>query len=125
MQVTEQEERILAETMRMLGSGVTANENLEDFLISFNVLGRLVSVQQGECELLEQQRKVEWARAFTQAKLESKISDKVGESIADISVDSLRKKEIRAREKLTLLKNTLESIREAIWAIKYLGKMTG
>lgn len=124
MQVTEQEERILAETLRMLGSGVTANENLEDFLISFSVLGRLVSVQQGECELLEQQRKVEWARSFTQAKLEAKISDKVAESLADIAVDSLRKKEIKAREKLILLKNTMESVREAIWALKYLGKMT-
>jgi hypothetical protein len=125
LQVTEQEERVLAETLRMLGSGVALSQDLESYVIGFHVLGNLVATAQGEYELLEQQRKIEWARSFTNAKVENKISDKTAEAIADITVDSLRKKEIRAKEKLTMLKGTRDSVQEAIWAIKSLNKAGG
>lgn len=125
MQVTEQEERILAETLRMLGSGQALSQDLESYVIGFHILGNLVAIAQGEYELLEQQRKVEWSRAFAGAKVESKISDKTAEAIADVAVNALRIKEIKAKEKMMTLKGTRESVQEAIWAMKSLNKAGG
>lgn len=123
MKVTEQDQRVLAHVLEMLGSGQALSQDLEDYVIGFSVLGNLVAIAQGEYELLEQQRKVEWARAFTAAKTgEEKVSDKTAEALADITVDPVRRREIAAKEKLTTLKGIRDSIQEAIWAIKSLSK---
>jgi len=126
MNITQQDQRILAATLQMLGSGQVTSQNLDDFVISYATLGRLVAMAQGEAEGAEQDRKVEWAKCFTEAKSgENKVSDKMAEVAADLAVADLRDKEIRARERLTMLKNTRESVWESINAIKYLGRMGG
>ena len=126
MEISSQEQRILEETLRMLGSGQALSQDLEGYVVGFHVLGNLVAVAQGEYELLEQQRKVEWARAFAAEKMgPDKISDKTAEAVADVTVDPLRKKEIHAREKLIMLKGTREGVWESINDIKYLGRNGG
>jgi hypothetical protein len=126
MTVSAQEQRILARVLEMLGSGKALAQDLEDYVVGFAVLGRLVSIQQGIVETQEQDRKVEWAKEFTKAKTgEERVSDKVAEAAADVAVDSLRRKEIASREKLTLLRSTKDSVQEAIWAIKNLNSRGG
>lgn len=126
MNITQQDQRILALTLQMLGSGQVTSQNLDDFVISYSTLGRLVAIAQGEAEKAEQDRKIEWAKAFTEAKMgENKVSDKMAEVQADLAVADLRNNEIKARERMTMLKNTRESVWEGINAIKYLGRMGG
>lgn len=125
-QITEQEQRVLARVLQMLGSGNALSQDLEDYVVGFHVLGRLVALAQADVELIEQQRKVAFARAFAEAKSsEERVSDRVAESLAEVAVEHLRFKEVRAREKWTNLKNTRESVEQAINAIKYLGRNGG
>lgn len=126
MKVSEQEQRILAATLRMLGSGQATAQNLEDYLISYQVLGTLVAIAQGESEMAEATRKVEWAKAFGRYKRgEEKLSDRTAEALADEETADLRRLEVKSRENWMKLKNTRESVWEAIQAIKFLGRMDG
>lgn len=126
MNVTPQEQRILAQVLQMLGTGNATSQHLEDYLIGYSVLGRLVSMAQGEAESAEQTRKLAWARAFSNAKLsETKPSDRLAEALAEVEIADLKNAEIRAREKLTNLKNTREAVQEAIWAIKFVERQGG
>jgi len=126
VKLTPEETRTLGRVLGLLGSGVTDQQHFESFLIGYQILGRLVAVAQGESELAEMNRKVEWARAFALAKTgEGKPSDRLAEATADIAVEQLRKDEIKARESYTKLKHTRESVWEAINALKYLGRTGG
>lgn len=126
MKFSEQEQRILASVLQMLGSGQATSQNLEDYLIAYQVLGRLVAVAQGESEMAEAIRKVEWAKSFSGHKRgEDKVSDRTAEALADEETADLRKIEVKARENWMKLKNTRESVWEAIQAIKFLGRMDG
>jgi hypothetical protein len=107
----------------MLGTGQATTQNLDDYLIGYAVLGRIVAIAQGESERSEQERKIAWARAFADAKSSpEKTSDKLAEVKADLVVESLRLKEINARERLTNLRNTWQAVEQAINAIKFLGR---
>lgn len=126
MQMKPEEARTLGRVLGLLGSGVTSQQHFEDFLIGYQILGRLVAVAQGEAEQAEMDRKVEWSKAFALAKsVEGKPSDRVCEAQADISVEDLRKAEIKARTSYTKLRHTRESVWEAIQALKYLGRTGG
>lgn len=126
MTITQQEQRILAHVLEMLGTGHAGPGDLEDYLIGYAVLGRLVAIAQGNAEMAEQERKIAWARAFAEAKHgENKVSDKMAENSADLSISELKYTEIQAREKLTNLKNTWLAVEQAINAIKFLGRQGG
>lgn len=122
-QVTQSEQELLAHVLQMLGTGQATTQNLDDYVIGYAVLGRIVAVAQGEAERAEQERKVAWAREFANAKSSTeKVSDKLAEVKADLAVEDLRFAEIKARERLTNLRNTWQAIEQAINAIKFLGR---
>lgn len=124
--VSEQEGRILARVLEMLGSGEALAQHVEDYVVGYHVLGNLVAQAQAVAETAEMRTKVEWAEAFTKAKEgENKVSDAMARAQADIAVQDWRKAEIRARERLLKLKGTRDAVQEAIWAIKYLGRNGG
>lgn len=126
MGITEQDQRTLARVLQMIGSGQPTVQHLDDYIIGHAVLGRLIAIQQGVVEELENTRKLEFARVFTKTKTqEDRVSDKVAEMTAEMAVAELRTKEAKAREKLTMLRGTRESVWEAINAIKYLGRQGG
>ena len=122
MQVSDREQQILAHVLEMLGTGQATVANLDDYVIGYAVLGRIVSIAQGEAETAEQERKLAWARAFSESKLSGKVSDKLAETQADIIVVDHKYREIKAREKLTNLRNTWLAVEQAINAIKFLGR---
>lgn len=122
MQVSDREQQILAHVLEMLGTGQATVANLDDYVIGYAVLGRIVAIAQGEAETAEQERKFAWARAFAESKLSGKVSDKLAETQADIVVADHRIREIKAREKLTNLRNTWLAVEQAINAIKFLGR---
>jgi hypothetical protein len=121
--VTQSEQELLAHVLQMLGTGQATTQNLDDYVIGYAVLGRIVAIAQGEAERAEQERKVAWSRAFADAKASpEKTSDKLAEVKADLAVESLRLKEINSRERLTNLRNTWQAVEQAINAIKFLGR---
>ena len=65
------------------------------------------------------------ARAFSESKMSGKVSDKLAEMRAEIQVEDHRHREIRAREKLTNLRNTWQAVEQAMNAIKFLGRNGG
>ena len=122
-QVTQSETELLAHVLQMLGTGQATTQNLDDYVIGYAVLGRIVAVAQGEAERAEQERKVAWAREFANAKSSTgKVSDKLADVKADLAVEDRRFAEIKARERLTNLRNTWQAIEQAINAIKFLGR---
>jgi translation initiation factor IF-1 len=125
MQVSDREQQILARVLEMLGSGQASVADLEDYVIGYSVLGRIVALAQGEAETAEQERKLAWARAFSESKMSGKVSDKLAEMQAEIQVEDHRHREIRAREKLTNLRNTWQAVEQAMNAIKFLGRNGG
>lgn len=126
MNISPQEERVLARVLEMLGSEAPANEDLQDYIIGYGVLGRLVAVAQLGYERAEMERKVAWAEAFKDAKTgEDKASDRLAAAMADIAVKDMVERENKERKRLMELRATRETVQETIWAIKYLGKQDG
>lgn len=124
--ISDQEQRVFAKVLQMLGSGQPTVQHLDDYIVGHVVIGRLVAMQQGIVETLENHRKFVYAQEFTKAKTaEERVSDKMAEMTAELAIGEIRTKEAKEREKLTMLRNTRESIWEAINAIKYLGKQGG
>jgi len=122
--MTEQEARILGKVLEMLGSGSPTTQNLDDYIVAYQILGNLVAHAQGESETAEMVTKLAWAEEFAKAK-EEKISDMVAKAKADVAVHSLRMAEVKAHEKWAKLKATRESVWEAVNAIKFLGRNGG
>ena len=123
---SEQEMRVLANVMRMIGSGNPTAQNLDDYIVGYEVLGRLVAVAQGDLEQCEMERRLAYAESFVEAKSgEEKVTDKVAEYKAEIATKELKAKEVKLHEKLTKIKHTREAVQEAIWGIKYLGRWAG
>lgn len=125
MKTTEQEQRVLARVIEMLGSEAPANEDLQDYIIGYGVLGKLISSAQLEYEAKEMERKLAYADAFKTAKLESKASDAMARELAYLATEEEVKAEQRAKQQLSYLRATRETVQETIWAIKYLGKQDG
>ena len=124
MKITPQEQRILERVLQMLGSEAPANEDLQDYIIGYGVLGRLVSQAQYEYEDAEMVRKVAYAGAFKDAK-DDKASDALARETAYAAVANHVRAENLARKRLMELRATRETVQETIWAIKYLGKQDG
>lgn len=123
---TEQELRVLGRVLQMLGSGQALAQDVEDYVVGFAVLGGLVAEAQAEAESAEMRTKMAWAEALTKAKEgENKVSDTVAKAQADLAVETEKRTEIKARERLLKLKSTRDAVQEAIWAIKYLGRNGG
>jgi hypothetical protein len=124
MKITPQESRILERILQMLGSDAPANEDLQDYIIGYGVLGRLIAQAQYEYEQAEMERKVAFAQAFKDAK-DQKMSDALARETAYSGTFDKVKFENQQRKRLMELRATRETVQETIWAIKYLGKQDG
>lgn len=98
-----------------------------DFLIEAHArIGRLAAVAQGEAETAEGERKYNEANSWRDIKLnEPKWT--AAQVEAQVYVDNyhFRKAEVEATTNASKLKNLLDSVREAINGIKYLGRNGG
>ena len=123
--VTEQEQRVLSRVIQMLGSEAPANEDLQDYIIGYGVLGKMISTAQLDYEQREMERKVAFATAFRDAKVEQKVSDAMARELAYLATTTQVKAEQKAKQNLSYLRSIRETVQETIWAIKYLGKQDG
>lgn len=98
-----------------------------DFLIEAHArIGRLAAVAQGEAEAAESERKYHEATSVRRVKDDNpKYTAAQVEAQVFIENYDFRKAENSANENAMKLKNLLDSIREAINGIKYLGRNGG
>lgn len=99
-----------------------------DFLVSaFANIGYLAAVAETEAEMAEAQRKFDEATAAAQMREDAAAqgtkptADYVAAKVTVLTFDS-KKAEVKAYERSRKLKNLLESIEQAINAIKFLGR---
>lgn len=126
MAITEQETRVLGRVLEMLGSGQALAQDLEDYVVGYQILGNLVAMAEAEHETAELNAKLAWAEAFAKSKEgENKVSDTLAKAQADIAVEAFRLAAIKARMQFMKLKATRDAVQEAIWAQKFLGRNGG
>lgn len=115
----------LLRVLGVLQSNPTAAEI--DFLVeAYSRVGYLAAEAEGVAEQAESERKHAEAQAYYQSKVSGeKVTDKFAETAALIATKEFRDKEVEARTSARKLKNLLDSIEQAINAIKFLGRQAG
>lgn len=115
-------EEFLKRTMRVMQTNPTAADL--DFLVSaYAILGNLTADAQHDAEVAEMQRKVAEVEAYREAKSSGeKVSDTTATNIALANTVSERQAEIDARTRAKKIAALLDSVREAINAVKYQGR---
>jgi predicted DNA-binding ArsR family transcriptional regulator len=108
--------------MKVLQTNPTAADL--DFLVSaYAVVGNLAADAQHDAEVTEMQRKIAEATAYREAKASGdKVTDTLAINIALANTVAERQVEIDARTRAKKIAALLDAIREAINAIKYLGR---
>jgi hypothetical protein len=112
----------LTRTMRVLQTNPTTADL--DFLVSaYAVVGNLAADAQHDAEVTEMQRKIAEATAYREAKASGdKVTDTLAINIALANTVAERQVEIDARTRAKKIAALLDAIREAINAVKYLGR---
>jgi len=115
-------DEFLTRTMKVLQTNPTAADL--DFLVSaYAVVGNLAADAQHDAEVTEMQRKIAEATAYREAKASGdKVTDTLAINIALANTVAERQTEIDARTRAKKIAALLDAIREAINAIKYLGR---
>jgi hypothetical protein len=122
-------DQYLARVLGVLQSNPTASEL--DFLVeAFANVGYLAAEAEGMAEDAENVRKHEEASAYLRAKRAAiergeKLTEREAEAIASVETRDLKTAEVEARTKARKLKNLLDSLEQAINAIKFLGRQAG
>jgi ribosomal protein L16 Arg81 hydroxylase len=122
-------DQYLARVLGVLQSNPTASEL--DFLVeAFANVGYLAAEAEGLAEDAENLRKHEEASAYLRAKRSAiergeKLTEREAEAIAAVETRDLKTAEVEARTKARKLKNLLDSLEQAINAIKFLGRQAG
>jgi hypothetical protein len=122
-------DQYLARVLGVLQSNPTASEL--DFLVeAFANVGYLAAEAEGMAEDAENLRKHEEASAYLRAKRAAiergeKLTEREAEAIASVETRDLKTAEVEARTKARKLKNLLDSLEQAINAIKFLGRQAG
>ena len=99
-----------------------------DFLVSaFTNIGYLAATAETEAEMAEAQRKFDEATAMSRIRLENatkQVKQTADGVQAQVLVETFesKKAEVKAFERARKLKNQLQSIEQAINAIKFLGR---
>ena len=99
-----------------------------DFLVSaFTNIGYLAATAETEAEMAEAQRKFDEATAMSRIRLENatkQVKQTADGVQAQVLVETFesKKAEVKAFERARKLKNLLQSIEQAINAIKFLGR---
>ena len=120
-----EEGKYLLQVFRTLNSNPTAADI--DFLVeAYARVGYLAADAEGLAEQAEAERKHAEATAYLDAKrLGDKVTDRRADAIAMQATKEYRDGEVEARTKARKLKNLLNSIEQAINAVKYLGRQAG
>lgn len=115
-------DEFLKRTMRVLQTNPTAGDL--DFLVSaYAIVGNLAADAQHDAEVAEMARKVAEANAYRDAKTAGdRVTDTMANNIALANTVAERMAEIDARTRAKKVNALLDAIREAINAIKYLGR---
>lgn len=115
-------DEFLTRTMRVLQTNPTAADL--DFLVSaYAIVGNLAADAQHDAEMAEMQRKIAEANAYREAKSSGdRVSDTAANNIALANTATQRQAEIDARTRAKKIAALLDAVREAINAIKYLGR---
>ena len=95
-----------------------------DFLVEAHAnIGYLAADAESLAEMAEADRKNAEATYYLEAKKgEGKVTDKQADAMAEVKAWPKRQAELEAKTKATKLKNLLETVREAIHAVKFLGR---
>lgn len=113
----------MAKVMKVITNNPTAQEL--DFLVEAHAkIGYMASQAEGDADLAYAIRKNEEANAYKRL-LDKGEKITAAERLAELEVFDLRREEINAKTRATKIKNLLESVREAINAIKFLGRYAG
>lgn len=123
MATTQSDERVMR-VFTVLQQGPTSAD-LGYLIEEFTYLGYLAAQAESMAEMAEAQRKHEWATSYAEVKSgEGKVTDAFAQAQADILTFDFKKAEVKAYEKARKMKNLLNSIEQAINAIKFLGRQT-
>lgn len=87
-------------------------------------IGYLAAEAENLYDMAVDARKYEEAQAYLEVKqsAEQKVSDKAAEAMAQVKCWTYRTKETEAKVKAAKVKNLLESVEQAINAIKFIGR---
>lgn len=109
----------------LLNSNPT-QQDLDELVEAHVRIGYLAAQAENEYEAAVDRRKYEEANAYLAAKRAGeKVTDKVAESQAYIACVEFRNAETEAKVRSRKVANLLESIEQAINAIKFLGRYDG
>lgn len=115
----------LLTVLAKLQSNPTA-QDIDLLVEAYSRVGYIAADAEGLAEQAEAERKHAEAEAYLTAKrAEGKVTDKEAETRALLATKDYRYREVEARTKARKLKNLLESIEQAINAIKFLGRQGG
>jgi hypothetical protein len=105
-------------------------QDIDFFVEAYSRIGYLAADAEGLAEEAEAERKHAEASAYLEVKREAvlkgeKVTEREAEAQALIRVQSYREAEVEARTKARKLRNLLESVEQAINAIKFIGRQVG
>ncbi len=121
----KQDNQFVVRVFEVLSQNPTASEI--DFLIEAHTrIGYLAAIAQGQADQAEDQRKYEEATKYREVKDENpKWTQAQVEAAVMVACYDFRKGENKAAEEAKKLANLLDSVREGINGIKYLGRNGG
>jgi len=106
----------------LLNSNPT-QQNLDELVEAHVRIGYLAATAEGEYEAATDYRKYMEANAYLEAKKSGeKVTDKAAETAAFVACKEYRDAESEAKVRYRKIANLLESIEQAINAIKFLGR---
>lgn len=115
-------DEFLAQTMRTLQSNPTAAD-LDQLVSAYAIIGNIAADAQHEAEVAEGQRKYAQAVAYGKAKKSGeKVTDAAANAQVTIDTAAEVEAEIDARVRAKKVAALLDAVREAINAIKFLGR---
>lgn len=117
-----QSDNYVGQVFSLLNSNPT-QQNLDELVEAHVRIGYLAAQAEGEYESAADQRKYEEANAYLAAKRSGeKVTDKMADTLASVACKQYRDAESEAKVRYRKIANLLESIEQAINAIKFLGR---
>jgi hypothetical protein len=112
----------IKQVLLVLQDNPTAS-NLDFLVTAYTNLGYLSADAQQQADEADARRKYEVANAYLNAKKSGdKVTDRQAEALAEVQTWDYRTAAIEAAAKASKLKNLLQSVEQAINAIKFIGR---
>lgn len=121
----KQDNDFVVQVFKVLSSNPT-NQHLDYLIEAHTRIGYLAAIAQGEADRAEDERKFHEATRYREVKDENpKWTQAQVDAAVMVACYDFRKAENKAAEESKKLNNLLDSVREAINGIKYLGRNGG